>query len=274
MFKIRCPAKLNTYLNVLKTRDDGYHEISSNLQLINLFDEISFERSKEMNLICNENDLENRNIIIDAINWFNLRYTTKQTFNINLQKNIPSQSGLGGGSSNAAYTLIFLCTINNVPIESLDLDEISRKIGADVPFFINSKSCNIFGIGEKIGKNVSSNDNYLLISPDIKIKTLKIFSSHSLQPLNRIDHQTNDLLIPLLSESKEFKKIFIELEKIVEDSEKRLKLSGSGSSVFIINPSEEEKLIFKQKKYDNFRIFNVKGLKYYDFVSDWGVAKW
>ena len=95
MFKIRCPAKLNTYLNVLKTRDDGYHEISSNLQLINLFDEISFERSKEMNLICNEKDLENRNLIIDAINWFNLRYAKEQTFNINLQKNIPSQSGLG-----------------------------------------------------------------------------------------------------------------------------------------------------------------------------------
>ena len=126
----------------------------------------------------------------------------------------------------------------------------------------------------KIGKNVSSNDNYLLISPDIKIKTLKIFSSPNLQPLNRIDRQTNDLLIPLLSVSKEFKKIFLELEKIVEDSEKRFKLSGSGSSVFIINPSDEEKLIFKQKKYDNFRIFNVKGLKYYDFVSDWGVAKW
>ena len=77
----------------------------------------------------------------------------------------------------------------------------------------------------------------------------------------------------LLSVSKEFKKIFLELEKIVEDSEKRFKLSGSGSSVFIINLSDE-KLIFKQKKYDNFRIFNVKGLKYYDFVSDWGVAKW
>ena len=227
-----------------------------------------------MNLICNEKDLENRNLIIDAINWFNLRYAKEQIFNINLQKNLPSQSGLGGGSSNAAYTLIFLCIINNVPIESLDLDEISIEIGADVPFFINSKSCNISGIGEKIGKNVSSNDNYLLISPDIKIKTLKIFSSPSLQPLNRIDRQTNDLLIPLLSVSKEFKKIFLELEKIVEDSEKRFKLSGSGSSVFIINPSDEEKLIFKQKKYDNFRIFNVKGLKYYDFVSDWGVAKW
>ena len=68
MFKIRCPAKLNTYLNVLKKRDDGYHEISSNLQLINLFYEISFERSKETNLICNERDLEDRNLIIDAIN--------------------------------------------------------------------------------------------------------------------------------------------------------------------------------------------------------------
>ena len=50
-----------------------------------------------MNLICNEKDLENRNLIIDAINWFNLRYAKEQAFNINLQKNIPSQSGLGGG---------------------------------------------------------------------------------------------------------------------------------------------------------------------------------
>ena len=100
MFKIRCPAKLNTYLNVLKTRDDGYHEISSNLQLINLFDEISFERSKEMNLICNEKDLENRNLIIDAINWFNLRYAKEQAFNINLQKYTLT---IRQWSSNAVY---------------------------------------------------------------------------------------------------------------------------------------------------------------------------
>ena len=142
----------------------------------------------------------------------------------------------------------------------------------EVEIFLSIAKVTVSLESEKI-ENVSSNDNYLLISPDIKIKTLKIFSSPSLQPLNRIDRQTNDLLIPLLSVSKEFKKIFLELEKIVEDSEKRLKLSGSGSSVFIINPSDEEKLIFKQKKYDNFRIFNVKGLKYYDLFRI-GVWKW
>ena len=274
MFKVRCPAKVNTYLNILHKRDDNYHEISSNLQLINLFDEISFERSKEMSLICNEKSIENENLVIDSIKWFNKKYTKNHRFRINLQKNIPLQSGLGGGSSNAGYTLVFLCIINEIPIESLNLNEISTAIGADVPFFINSKSCNISGIGEKIGMDASSNDHYLLICPNIKIKTFDIFNSADLEPKYRIDNQTNDLLIPLLSENKEFKKIYLDLEKTVKHSERRLKLSGSGSSVFIINPSEEEKLIFKQKKYDNFRIFNVKGLEYYDFVTDWGVAKW
>ena len=140
MFKIRCPAKLNTYLNVLKKREDGYHEISSNLQLINLFDEISFERSKETNLICNEKDLENRNlIIIDSIflnnsSAKNLSEILQQVIGVDVRRrgndDIQSDLYIRGGSFDQTLLLIngikvegratAIVLINALPIPSLN----------------------------------------------------------------------------------------------------------------------------------------------------------
>lgn len=274
MFKIRCPAKLNTFINVLKRRDDGYHEIYSNLQLIDLYDEISFKRSDRTRIISDEKSLVSNNLIENAIQWFNKNFSVNQCYEVTLKKLIPHGAGLGGGSSNAAHTIIFLCIINKIPVDELNTHAISKEIGADVPFFIHGKSADVFGIGEKIEKDCFKGDDYLLIHPNIHISTKDIFKSHHLKLKTSIDRESNDLLAPLMQESTEFNDFFVKISSVLKGSEHRLKLTGSGSCLYIANPTKMEKEILSQKIGDNFRIFFVKGLEYYDFVSDWGVAKW
>ena len=108
-FTHKSPAKINTFLNVLSKRNDGYHNIYTHFELIDIFDEINFVPSVKSSFFCDDPNLIKNNIIEKTCSWFNEVFNKKQVFNINLKKNIPYGSGLGSGSSNSASTLIFLC---------------------------------------------------------------------------------------------------------------------------------------------------------------------
>lgn len=274
MFNIKTPAKINTFLNVDSVREDGYHNISSHIQLIDLFDEISFIPSNSNAIFCEYSELQEQNLITKSIEYFNETFSTNFNFQINLKKNIPFASGLGGGSSNAAYTILFLCIISGISIKKLNAKEVGKEIGADVPFFINSESCYVGGFGERLKKSFSKNIEFLLLSPMINISTSQIFQSKCLQIDKLRDYEKNSLLEPLLMENHEFNNFYESLLNKSSNLQNRLKLSGSGSSLFIESPTFEEKQILQPKSGDNFRIFSLKGLEYYDFKTDWGVAKW
>ena len=274
MFNIKTPAKINTFLNVDSVREDGYHNISSHMQLIDLFDEISFIPSNSNAIFCEYSELQEHNLIIKSIEYFNETFSTNFNFQINLKKNIPFASGLGGGSSNAAYTILLLCIISGISIKQLNAEEVGKEIGADVPFFINSESCYVGGFGERLKESFSKNIEFLLLSPMINISTSKIFQSKHLKIDKLRDCEKNSLLEPLLMENHEFNRFYVRLLNKSSDLQNRLKLSGSGSSLFIESPTFEEKQILQPKNGDNFRIFSLKGLEYYDFKTDWGVAKW
>jgi len=274
MFSIKTPAKINTFLNIDSVREDGYHNLFSHMQLIDLFDEISFVPSNSNVVFCEYSELQEQNLIIKSIEYFNETFSTNFNFQINLKKNIPFASGLGGGSSNAAYTILLLCIISGISIKKLNAKEVGKEIGADVPFFINSESCYVGGFGERLKKSFSKNIEFLLISPAINISTKQIFQSKHLQIDKLRDYEKNSLLEPLLMENHEFNNFYKRLLTKSSNLQNRLKLSGSGSSIFIESPTFEEKQILQPKNGDNFRIFSLKGLEYYDFKTDWGVAKW
>jgi 4-diphosphocytidyl-2-C-methyl-D-erythritol kinase len=274
MFNIKTPAKINTFLNIDSVREDGYHNISSHMQLIDLFDEISFVPSNSNAIFCEYSELQEQNLIIKSIEYFNENFSTNFNFQINLKKNIPFASGLGGGSSNAAYTILLLCMLSGISTKKLNAKEVGKEIGADVPFFINSKSCYVAGFGEKLKESFSKNIEFLLISPKINVSTSQIFQSKHLKIDKLRDCEKNSLLEPLLMENHEFNRFYVRLLDKSSNLQNRLKLSGSGSSLFIESPTFEEKQILQPKNRDNFRIFCLKGLEYYDFKKDWGVAKW
>lgn len=274
MYSIRTPAKLNTFLNVNAKRSDGLHNISTHLQLIDIYDELSFSPAKFNTLVCGYPELNKDNIVIKSIEYFNQKYGANHNFNVALKKNIPFGAGLGGGSSNAAYTLILLCLISGIDLGDLDLNDIGKSLGADIPFFIQSKSCYVSGYGEILEEQYSLNKEFLVISPNINVKTEEVFNSKYLNLENNLNKNINSLLKPLLKQNDKFAKFYQNIIKKSDNFKNRVKLTGSGSSLFIESPTTEEKAILQPKIEDNFRIFLVKGLEYYDFAKDWGVAKW
>ena len=137
------PAKVNLFLNILGKREDGYHDIQSIFQLIDLKDEIIFKKRNggRINLSCNHKTLEEDNIIIKAIDLYSqLSGIDNIGLDILLKKNIPIGRGLGGGSSNAATTLLALNEIYDHKVKLTSLYKASLSIGSDVPFFLHAKN--------------------------------------------------------------------------------------------------------------------------------------
>jgi len=264
MYKYKSCAKLNSYLNITGKLANGYHALSTHFQLIDLFDEIEFSKSKAFSLKSNTELSEQNNSISNAINWFNKKFNFEQNFKVCLKKNIPIGSGLGGGSSNCAATLKFLCEFHAINPSILDFNEICFDLGADVPIFLHGKSAFAEGCGHIIAKNYSHNSKYLLIVPDISISTKELFSSSELKINPKIDRTQNNFFSVVTKENREFHdfmKLFY--SNLPNNIQKKLKLSGTGSTLFIENPIEDEIQLIMGKIENNFRVFQVKGLEYY-----------
>ena len=152
MFKYRSCAKINSYLNVLSSMPNGYHQINTHFQLIDIFDDMEFIESDVDEFVTNANLNDKKNSVIQTINWFNEKFNKKQRFKVKLSKNIPIGAGLGGGSSNSASTLKFLCKYHGINVDSLDLENICLCLGADVPVFLQGFSSYAEGYGEILNK--------------------------------------------------------------------------------------------------------------------------
>ena len=150
---MKCPAKLNLSLSILSKRIDGMHEINTQFQLINLFDDMLIEKTSNKNINVKTNASLSidgkKNIVFKAIEALS-EYTGKEiSCDVNIEKNIPIGGGLGGGSSNAAAALIGTNVLFQLGLSSENLREIGVKLGADVPFFIYGKNAHATGIGDE-----------------------------------------------------------------------------------------------------------------------------
>ena len=131
-------AKLNLFIRILEKRLDGYHNLQSIFEKINLFDVLTFESRRDNKILLKSNikALEEENIIIDVINLMKEKSKVKNIgLNINLRKNIPIGAGLGGGSSNAATALIAVNRLWKINKSNEYLKRLSLSIGSDIPFF-------------------------------------------------------------------------------------------------------------------------------------------
>ena len=124
-------AKINLFLRIIGQRPDGYHNIQSIFQLIDLHDEISIKKRKDglIKIKCNVKEIENNNLINKSVNLF-LNYTQLPNIGLDiiLKKNIPIGGGLGGGSSNAATCLIALNEIYETKLSAIQLKRIAKQI--------------------------------------------------------------------------------------------------------------------------------------------------
>lgn len=148
---LRSPAKINLFLRILGKRADGYHEIASLLQAVDLTDTIYFSLQKEDMLTCSNPFVptDSSNLIMKAANLF--RGKTGHSFGIrcHLEKNIPYQAGLGGGSGNAATAFWALNELTGRSASLEQLQNWSSEIGSDIPFFFSEGLAYCTGRGEK-----------------------------------------------------------------------------------------------------------------------------
>lgn len=151
MLTVRAYAKVNLTLEVLGKRNDGYHQIVSVMQTIDLSDEISFIPSSEITFRCSLLSLETPdNLVLRAASLLKQHTGYSGGVEIFLKKNIPVAAGLGGGSSDAAVTLKTLCQLWDLNLEDKELRLIAASLGSDVPFFLTGGTAMAEGRGEKV----------------------------------------------------------------------------------------------------------------------------
>ena len=178
--ELHSPAKLNLFLHITGQRPDGYHELQTLFQLLDWGDRMRFETnsSGQITLDCPGLDIPAQD---------NLAYRAAQALqsgdlgvNIQLEKHIPTGGGLGGGSSNAATTLLALNHLWRLGKSPRQLQDLGAKLGADVPVFIAGHSAWAEGIGEQLTPIEIPTRWYLIIAPDCQISTGDIFSHQQL----------------------------------------------------------------------------------------------
>ena len=244
-------AKVNIGLKILNKRSDGYHNISTVFQEIDLFDSITISKSDgPLKFSSNVEWLQNdqNNLCVIAYNYIKNLYKIGGA-NIVLKKNISRGSGLGSGSSNAAATMKGLREIYNLEVADSELIKIGSRIGADVPFFINGSTQVGEGIGEKLTSIRSSMDaQYLIVTPDIPIDTKWAYSQYknnldncssptkfsdsfrgktiNLDTLKFFENDFESVVFPTYPEIGAIK------NKLIALGAKFASLSGSGSTVY------------------------------------------
>lgn len=237
------PGKINLFLYINKKRKDGYHNIQTILQFIQYGDKIKIKKRKDnkINIIKNIKKIpKNENLIIKAANllqkYSEKKFNKKYGADIYIKKILPIGSGLGGGSSNAATTMIALNYIWKTNFSDNFLIKISNSLGADIPFFLNGNSSFAEGIGNKFIPINLENKWNLIIYPNISILTKKIFSDPKLKRNSKkikLDVLLkkpfkNDCESIVRKKNKKINKLFNLFKK-----NKKINLTGTGSCVFI-----------------------------------------
>jgi 4-diphosphocytidyl-2-C-methyl-D-erythritol kinase len=147
--EILAPAKVNLSLRVLRRRDDGFHDIESLIVPISIGDRLEIERRDAggLDFTCSDPELpiDERNLVVRAVRLFCERFGVEPHLRINLKKEIPHGAGLGGGSSDAAATLLAL---DQLFATHAPLDELAAQLGSDVPFFLQRSVALVRGRGE------------------------------------------------------------------------------------------------------------------------------
>ena len=172
------PCKVNLLLNILGQRPDGFHELETVMQPVNLCDRLTFERrGSTVELSCSDATLpvDSGNLVHRAATGFLQAAKTGDGVRIHLEKKIPLAAGLGGGSGNAATTLLALNELFDRPLAAAKLDELAAALGSDVPFFLQDQPALATGRGEKIQPLDSfpalRGRAFLLIHPGFGIST-------------------------------------------------------------------------------------------------------
>lgn len=276
MIKVKTFAKVNLTLEVLNKRNDGFHNIQSIMQNINLFDVLSFvikeDKTNSIVLKGNSNNIpyDNSNLVYKAIKlFFDKTNINNKKVEVYINKNIPIEAGLAGGSSNAVGTFVALNKYFNNLLKERELNSLCLSLGSDLNFCLVGGTCLCTSRGEIVQKLKDVNLSISLIKPrNIGIKASYAYKKYTQQKIKQKKDNTsklirliqnkqfdkeliyNDLEYPLLNEVNEFKNI----KKIKPNAI----MTGSGSVFYLIND------IFSYDDFNPDKYFIFNNIKTYN----------
>ena len=274
-------AKINLYFKIGKKINSGYHNIQSVMQKIDLSDNISIEPINEDKIIVESTnkEIENEsNLAYEAALLLKKKFKVKHGVKIFIEKNIPLEAGLGGGSSDAATALTNLNKLWGLKLKEKQLIEFAAQLGSDVPFFIGENAALVEGIGDKIKRiKKSFSINIVLINPGFRVSTKWAYSTFDRQkPKIKTKADIRNLVKAI--EKKDIKEIANNLHndfepivtkkyKVINEIKSNLlrndalnaSVSGSGPTVFgIFNSIYEAREAFFKMQYDHPFVFLTK----------------
>lgn len=272
---LKAPAKINLTLNILSKREDGYHDISTLMQNISLCDTLTFFKIKEGIVLKASHSplpLDRRNLVYQAAQLILEEGKISHGVKIILKKKIPISSGLGGGSSDAASTLLGLNRLYNLNYSLKRIHPLAERLGSDIPFFLYNQTALVEGRGEKITPvkifkdywvvlitfplRVSTSWAYQLVKIDLTRKANLIKIKNLLKKedfYKAMNSWRNDFEEKITEKYPQVKYALKLLSKL---GAKKSSMTGSGPTVYGIfeqEPTEEEvKKLFKRGDWQIF----------------------
>jgi 4-diphosphocytidyl-2-C-methyl-D-erythritol kinase len=277
---LESPAKVNLRLEILKKREDGYHELRTILQKINLHDLLHFSLKKEGGISITTDHpnlpIGKSNLIYQAVQSMLKKSDYKGGIHVNIEKRIPLGAGLGGGSSNAATALKAMNQVLKIGLSKRELMAIGLKIGADIPFFLFKGAAVASGIGERLKKIELPELWYVLIYPNFEVSTPWAYQNFmltkrqfhfSFNRLSKIPDEISSLLWNDLEEvvSKEYPQIGLMKEILCSAGAKGALMTGSGPTVFGVfsgegGASEAYKKVKKMVRNKGWIVLNAQSI--------------
>lgn len=255
--KVKAHGKINWTLDILGQRPDGYHDLDMLISSVSLCDNLEFQEADdlEMFLISNNGSRfvpgDEKNLVLQSARALQEATGVARGASIKLQKFIPVSAGMGGGSSDAAATLVALNRLWNCRLCTKELSEIGLTIGADVPYCIEGGLARVQGIGEKVTKLKMGRELYLIIiQPCRGLSTKEVFGSYHSEghreqgkpdneaaqaallqgDLRALAHAMGNVLEPVSVEKRP--KMAKALEALRLSGALRAQMTGSGSVVY------------------------------------------
>ncbi len=244
---LESPAKVNLRLEIMKKREDGYHELRTVLQKINLHDSLHFSLKKEKGLSISTDHpglpVGKRNLVYQAVQSILKKSNYTGGVFVEIEKRIPLGAGLGGGSSNAAIALKAMNQLLKINLPKKELMRMGLEIGADVPFFFFDGAAIASGIGEQLKKIELPELFYVLIYPNFEVSTRWAYQNFiltkrqfhfNLHKLLRTPQEMSRLLRNDLEEvvSRKYPQIGVMKEMLCAAGALGASMTGSGPTVF------------------------------------------
>lgn len=281
--EIDAPAKINLSLEVLGKRADGYHDIYSLFQAVSLFDHLRFELSEKPECLIELTDTCDLstgpdNLICRAYNLLRDKFSLTHGLKVRLEKNIPLAAGLGGGSADAAATILAVNILFDLALSNTEMAGLGAEIGSDLPFFFTSGQALVSGRGE-VTEEVELPTDYclVLVNPNFPISTATAFSSlgkgltNSAVKRTFLVSRTLDGLVRFLSLSgNDFEIVHFQSYPILDEIRNELnrcgatlvRMSGSGPTMFGLFDKTSQPDISSIVGRGNWQIFTVKPVSF------------